>query len=257
VKRALIFVMLAVAALGAHGESRVQIVATDPAGEGALGRDEPFYLRIKFALDQPLKIWAHPYYQDKPVPGARTNPSLPHTGGGYALGWFSLNGAGVVDQVRIKLGGGKPYREWYAETYPVKVTGTGQPAAQRTRSAWVGEMLAVEQERHRTESTRRMNQPASTSARAVTWGLMLVVLGLLVVGTGGPLWAVWKWRGAWRAAATVPAVIMAFVIMRILIDTAIDPTSHNLWPFEILMWGSASAVAIGALALVKRLTRKT
>ena len=91
---------------------------------------------------------------------------------------------------------------------------------------------------------------------AFTWGVMLAVLGLLVAGTAGPLCAVWKWRGVWRVAAAVPGIIMAFVIVRILIDTAIDPSSHNLWPFEILMWGGASAVAMGLLALIKRLTQK-
>lgn len=256
-KRALVFAILAFIVLGARAESRVQIVDTDPAGEAALGRGEPFYLRIKFRLDQPLKIWAQPYYRDEPVIHARTNPSLVHTGTGYALGWFSLDGTGRVDQVRIKLGGGKPYREWYAETYPVRVTGTGQPAAQRSRPAWVGDMLAVEQERLRKESSQRMRQPGSAGATALTWGLMLVVLGLLVAGTAAPFWGVWKWRGVWRTAAAVPAVIMTVVIMRILIDTAVDPTSHNLWPFEILMWGGASAVAMGALALVRRLSRGT
>ena len=34
--------------------------------------------------------------------------------------------------------------------------------------------------------------------------------------------------------------MMAFVA-RIVIGVAIDPTSHNLWPFEILMAGAMSA----------------
>lgn len=33
---------------------------------------------------------------------------------------------------------------------------------------------------------------------------------------------------------------MAFVLLRLQIDTARDPTSHNLWPFEIVMWGAFS-----------------
>lgn len=31
---------------------------------------------------------------------------------------------------------------------------------------------------------------------------------------------------------------MAFAALRIFVDTTRDPTSHNLWPFEILMWGA-------------------
>jgi hypothetical protein len=85
---------------------------------------------------------------------------------------------------------------------------------------------------------------------------MWVVLALLLVGAGAPFWGLWKWRGGWRIAAAVPALVMAFVVGRIVVDTAIDPTSHNLWPFEILMWGGASAVFMGALALFRWLARR-
>jgi hypothetical protein len=67
---------------------------------------------------------------------------------------------------------------------------------------------------------------------------------------------VWKWRGGWRIGAAVPALVMAFVIGRIVVDTALDPTSHNLWPFEILMWGGASTIAMGVLALLRWVGRR-
>jgi hypothetical protein len=37
-----------------------------------------------------------------------------------------------------------------------------------------------------------------------------------------------------------------------VVGTLIDPTSHNLWPFEILMWGVVSLLLLGAIALVRR-----
>lgn len=43
-------------------------------------------------------------------------------------------------------------------------------------------------------------------------------------------------------------------MLRILIGVARDPTSHNLWPFEILMAGALSAGAILVLSLARRLT---
>lgn len=254
-KRALFFAMLFVAALGARAESRVQAVATDPGAEVTLGRDEPFYVRMEYATDQPLKIWAHPFFRGKAVARAKTSPSLPHAGAGYALAWFSLDGAEAVDEVRIKVGGGKPYREWYASSFPVRLTGTGQPAAERSRPAWVDEMLR-EQERIRQASERQGNGQATSGGTAFMLLFMLAVLGLLLAGLGAPLWGVWKWRGVWRIAAAVPALIMTVVIVRIITDTAIDPTSHNLWPFEILIWGGACGVAMGLLALVNRLTRR-
>ena len=253
--RFLVAVMLALPALGAAAEPAVRVVATDPDVEATLGRDEAFYVRIEFNADEPVSIWARPFFQGKEVQRAKSNPSFPHSGWGFALGWFSLDGPDAVDQVRIKLGGGKPYREWEAYLYPVRLTGTGMPVAQRARPPWVEELLREEQERSRQAYEQRMNEPVSTGGMLFMMFFMLAVLALLVVGAGAPLWGVWKWRGGWRIGAAVPALVMAFVIGRIVVDTALDPTSHNLWPFEILMWGGASAVVMGVLALLRRLVR--
>jgi hypothetical protein len=256
IERVFFSVMLVLLALGAGAEPVVRIVATDPAVDATLGRDESFYVRIEFTTDEPVSIWARPYFQGKQVQKAKSNPSMRHTGAGHALGWFSLDGADAVDEVRIKLGGGKPYREWEAASHAVRLTGTGLPAARRSRPAWVEEMLAEEKERYRQDYERRMSEPVSIGGMLFMSVFMWVVLGLLLVGAGAPLWGVWKWRGGWRIAAAVPALMMAFVIGRIVVDTARDPTSHNLWPFEILIWGGASAVVMGALALVKWLSQR-
>ena len=53
----------------------------------------------------------------------------------------------------------------------------------------------------------------------------------------------------------VAVIVVAFVVLRILIDTARDPTSHNLWPFEILMVGTGALLSIGVLKLLRRLMR--
>ncbi len=45
---------------------------------------------------------------------------------------------------------------------------------------------------------------------------------------------------------------MGFVVLRILVDTARDPTAHNLWPFEILMVGGVSSLVILALIVARR-----
>lgn len=55
------------------------------------------------------------------------------------------------------------------------------------------------------------------------------VLGL--IGLGWPHRGLWRWRGGWRIAAA-PAMCMPFVVLRIVVDTARDPTPRNPWPFE-------------------------
>jgi hypothetical protein len=98
----------------------------------------------------------------------------------------------------------------------------------------------------------RAAEPTTPGELVFFNGFMLLVLGLIVAGIGVPLRCVWKWRGAWRAAAAVAAGIMGFVVLRILVGTAIDPTSHNLWPFEILMAGLAALAIVGVLKVLRR-----
>jgi hypothetical protein len=45
---------------------------------------------------------------------------------------------------------------------------------------------------------------------------------------------------------------MAFVILRIVVDGLRDPTSHNLFPFEILIWGSFSTGVMALLYLAHK-----
>jgi hypothetical protein len=40
-----------------------------------------------------------------------------------------------------------------------------------------------------------------------------------------------------------------------VVDTARDPTSHNLWPFEILMYGTLSLALMAALKIARLFAR--
>jgi hypothetical protein len=251
--RCLLVLCIAFAAGAARAEVQARVAATDPPADATLGRDEPFYVRIQFDADEPVSIWARPYFAGRPVARTKSNASARHAGTGYALGWFSLDAAGEVDEVRVVVGGGKPYRERTVATHPVKLAWTGGSAAARTRAPWVDDLRRETEAAFRQAAQERSNQPAGVADAALMSGFMLLVLALLAGSVAGPAWGLWKWRGGWRLAAAVPAALMAFVVLRIVIDVARDPTSHNLWPFEVLIWGAASVAAIGALALVRRL----
>lgn len=62
----------------------------------------------------------------------------------------------------------------------------------------------------------------------LTPGLALVVFAALVL-CACRLTSFWK--ATWIAAATVPAVVMT----RVLVEGLMDPTSHNLWPLELII----------------------
>jgi hypothetical protein len=254
------FLALAAALLAAsaHADVRARVVAIDPPDGASLGRDEPVYVRIQFESDEPVSLWARAYRDGKPVErGARFNASAKHVGAGYALGWFSFTGSAEVDEVRIRAGGGKPYREWEVARQPVTLSWTGQTAAPRSAEPWVAELRSQTDAAFRQATREAAARPPSAGDTALFAGFMLAALGLMVGGLAGPAWALWKWRGAWRIAAAVPVAMMAFVVLRIVVDVARDPTSHNLWPFEVLMWGAASVAIVGALALARRLLPAT
>ncbi len=93
------------------------------------------------------------------------------------------------------------------------------------------------------------------------WPVILFVVALVAAGL--PLWLVpydrielpnaWLLPGLlvivplaagtlyWRIAGTAPTVaaltgaMLAANVLRVFYDIGIDPTSHNLWPFELVM----------------------
>lgn len=84
-------------------------------------------------------------------------------------------------------------------------------------------------------------------------GFGLFLLAFILASLGVPLWNAARWRGVWRLLAALPAVAIIVVIVRILVDTSRDPTSHNLWPFEVLMGGAIALGVNGVLRLVRRM----
>ncbi len=61
-----------------------------------------------------------------------------------------------------------------------------------------------------------------------------------------------RWRGPWRYAAGFPLLALASLAAVIFVGIMRDPTAHNLWPFEFVIWGIASLIYLGLLSLVRR-----
>ena len=65
------------------------------------------------------------------------------------------------------------------------------------------------------------------------------------------IWAIAAWRGWWRLLAAAPLLVMAADVLLIVIQTSIDPTSHNLWPLELAMIAVVGLPAVGLLWLLR------
>src|SRR5262245_4048254 len=96
----------------ASAGATVEVLETSPAGEQVtLGRNENFYLRLRYDTDHPIGIWARPYFRGQPAK-AGSNGSYSYNGNGEALGWFFFSGnRGEVDEIRITAGDGSIARD--------------------------------------------------------------------------------------------------------------------------------------------------
>ena len=67
--------------------------------------------------------------------------------------------------------------------------------------------------------------------------------GLMVVVAAAALARVYSGRHFFRVVVVMGAAVPAAVMMRVMVDVVRDPTSHNLWPFEVMI-----AVPVGGMA---------
>jgi len=248
----LLLIFCAATAFAADAATSARIAQIEPASPALLARGATFYVRIEYSTDEAVQLWARPYRAGTEVRAAASNGSSSHSGSGSALGWFELTEPGTVDEIRIRAGGGKPYREWEVAQQRVDLHWTPNPPTQTARPAWVDALAAAEQAQIREQMEQRASEPVSAGEVVLFSGFMLAAFALLIAGLAIPFWSVWKWRGGWRLAAGVPAALVGFVVLRIVVDTARDPTSHNLWPFEVLQSGALALGAIGVMKLLRR-----
>lgn len=223
--------------------TQVEVMDTAPAGSTiTLPTSQNFYLHLRYTSDTPTHIWVNAYYQGKEV-NAGSNPSREYPAGtGEAFGWFFLFKPGMrVDEVRIRAGDGSINNTKVVASYPVSIISSAS-ATSTPNPAWVDTFLAADKAAQEADYQKRMNTPVSSSDIALFSGFMLTVCALGVLGIGWPVWGWLRWPGGWRKAAVIPGIVVAFVVLRILFDTARDPTSHNLWPFEIVIWCGLSTL---------------
>ncbi|MDP3608336.1 MAG: hypothetical protein Q8R74_04605 [Methylophilus sp.] len=63
----------------------------------------------------------------------------------------------------------------------------------------------------------------------------LMEWSLLLVGVSALLLCAYKVTSFWSAIRIVGASVPAAVFARMVVDVAKDPTSHNLWPLELII----------------------
>jgi hypothetical protein len=207
-------IVLFACSFSAHADPHATIEATHPSVDATLGRNGTFYVRIAYRSDVPISLWARPYRDGREVANAMSNASARHAGSGEALGWFALTGPGDVDEIRVRAGGGNPYRQWELARTPVRLSWTAASVPDETHPPWVDELQAIEDARMRADAEQQANEPLSIGNLGFMGGFMLLVLALGVGGIVVPLWCAWHWRGGWRIAALAPLGALAHIWRR-------------------------------------------
>lgn len=84
---------------------------------------------------------------------------------------------------------------------------------------------------------------------------LVIVVSVAVVVLGPQIWAIRAWQGVWRWLAAAPLMLVGADLVLILASTAVDPTSHNLWPLELLFIAVIGLPVVGLLWLVRLVRR--
>lgn len=78
---------------------------------------------------------------------------------------------------------------------------------------------------------------------------LLVAFGLPVLYLGAQIRALRRWEGTARTLAWLPALAAAAYVAKFVLDVSLDPTSHNLFPFELIIGSLLGLAFLGLCAL--------
>jgi len=239
---------------------RLTIEATDPEAGAVLRSGESLYVRYRVESATPVAVRAEGWSGGRPLPLSNSGIGALAAGGGVdgAFLFSNAHDAPVsMDELRLVATSADGREALATLSVPFKLTwDIIRPQTTRPRPDWV-RLWSEARDKKSAAGIRAFNARSAASGAGAAAGLLMPVFGLLVlaVGVGGlalPIAALIRWRGAWRAAALLPALVFGFVLLRLVRDIAADSTSHNLWPLELLLTGAPSLLFLGALALARR-----
>ena len=81
----------------------------------------------------------------------------------------------------------------------------------------------------------------------------VAMLGLPLLYLSAQVRALVRWNGPSGALAKISAGIALGWLLLFVVQVSIDPTSHNLWPFEVLMLSLGGLAWLGLVGLGRRL----
>jgi hypothetical protein len=230
----------------------VSIVETDPESPATLHGSDNVYVHVHYSASAPIKIWVRPYFQGRTAGAITMGSPVYPAGEGEAFGWFAFRGAGQVDSVHLQVAterSGYPFTE---QAFPVDFGWDGAPGEWHEPAAWVAPFQEREKQREQEAHERYANQPLGAVGGIALAVFGVMVLTALVVCFAWPLWALFRWRGKWRALAALPMLFVVLWVIKDVVELSADPTSHNLLPFELIEAAGIVATFMSILWVLRR-----
>ena len=81
---------------------------------------------------------------------------------------------------------------------------------------------------------------------------LLIAFGLPLVYLAVQLRALCRWEGLARKLAWLSALAAVVYVAKFALDVSVDPTSHNLLPFELILVSLIGLAYLGACALGRK-----
>lgn len=233
----------------------VQLIETHPPLPATLPNGHDLNLRVRVDTASAQDVFIQEVRSGgKRVAWFATNgiDPVPAGGGETVLFTFLQPGEGDihVDEIVVKTteAGMAATRDPAGETHVIPVDVTWTAATSQTElpdPPWVTDHRAKADARR--AAARAATPPPGPFENLLWFAGSILFLVLAVGAVWLPIRWIRRWKGGWRIAAAACLVPVPLSIANIALGLLADPTSHNLFPFEIAM---AGAVAYGLMIVV-------
>ncbi|HEV7819939.1 MAG TPA: hypothetical protein VGO84_02095 [Burkholderiales bacterium] len=161
----------------------LKILATDPAPDALLARQQPFYVRLAVAGPAPVTVTVSGWLNGKPVVddgGSGAPAQLPAAGTGVVSFFYWSERPTRIDEVRLHLTDAKTGAKLEDYTFPVALTWLSDEPPLREPAAWVKEWQQATGPSHsRTKDNADTPPPATAGWLALAAGVVLLVIAFL------------------------------------------------------------------------------
>jgi hypothetical protein len=233
-----------------------RIVETDPAARTTLGARQPFYLRIAYKSDVPVRFQTQGYSQGESVrSGAMYNPAPMYpVGEGEAVAWLAFQGDVRIDEIRVTAYDER-FRAIATEAFPTDASWNGAPPRpSRLPAPWARKLSDQQQ----VMTSTALQSAGGGGGDGLVGVLISLMMGSIPAYLIVQAYMLLRYSGGWRRAAMVPLICtipLALYTLFGLLDGA------NLWPLMAIFLTPIALAYLIALWIAKwvavRLSQQT